>query len=59
MNKHLLSINDLSAEEAFGILNTASELAKISDAQFIGVEKAPFPYLVALARKYFFKKKKY
>jgi aspartate carbamoyltransferase catalytic subunit len=31
MNKHLLSINDLSAEEAFGILNTASELAKISD----------------------------
>jgi aspartate carbamoyltransferase catalytic subunit len=31
MNKHLLSINDLSAEEAIGILNTASELAKISD----------------------------
>ena len=31
MNKHLLSINDLSAEEAFKILNTASELAKISD----------------------------
>jgi aspartate carbamoyltransferase catalytic subunit len=31
VNKHLLSINDLSAEEAFGILNTASELAKISD----------------------------
>ena len=31
MNKHLLSINALSAEEAFGILNTASELAKISD----------------------------
>ena len=31
MNKHLLSINDLSAEEAFEILNTASELAKISD----------------------------
>jgi aspartate carbamoyltransferase catalytic subunit len=31
MNKHLLSINDLSADEAFGILNTASELAKISD----------------------------
>lgn len=31
MNKHLLSINDLGAEEAFGILNTASELAKISD----------------------------
>jgi aspartate carbamoyltransferase catalytic subunit len=31
MNKHLLSINDLSAEEAFEILNTASELARISD----------------------------
>ncbi|MDA0260207.1 MAG: aspartate carbamoyltransferase catalytic subunit [Actinobacteria bacterium] len=31
MNKHLLSINDLSAKEAFEILNTASELAKISD----------------------------
>ena len=31
MNKHLLSINDLSAEEALEILNTASELAKISD----------------------------
>ncbi len=31
MNKHLLSINDLSAEEAIEILNTASELAKISD----------------------------
>ena len=31
MNKHLLSINDLSADEAFEILNTASELAKISD----------------------------
>lgn len=31
MNKHLLSINDLTAEEAFEILNTASELAKISD----------------------------
>ena len=31
MNKHLLSINDLSAEEAFEILSTASELAKISD----------------------------
>jgi aspartate carbamoyltransferase catalytic subunit len=31
MNKHLLSINDLSAEEAFEILNTANELAKISD----------------------------
>jgi aspartate carbamoyltransferase catalytic subunit len=31
MNKHLLSINDLSAEEAIGILNTANELAKISD----------------------------
>jgi aspartate carbamoyltransferase catalytic subunit len=31
MNKHLLSVNDLSAEEAIGILNTANELAKISD----------------------------
>jgi len=31
MNKHLLSINDLSEDEAFEILNTASELAKISD----------------------------
>ena len=31
MNKHLLSINNLSADEAFEILNTASELAKISD----------------------------
>jgi aspartate carbamoyltransferase catalytic subunit len=31
MNKHLLSINDLSADEVFEILNTASELAKISD----------------------------
>ena len=31
MNKHLLSINDLSADEAMEILNTASELAKISD----------------------------
>lgn len=31
MKKHLLSINDLSAEEAIVILNTASELAKISD----------------------------
>lgn len=31
MNKHLLSINDLSAEEAMEILNTTSELAKISD----------------------------
>jgi aspartate carbamoyltransferase catalytic subunit len=31
MNKHLLSINDLSANEAMEILNTASELAKISD----------------------------
>jgi aspartate carbamoyltransferase catalytic subunit len=31
MNKHLLSINDLSTEEAIGILNTANELAKISD----------------------------
>ena len=31
MNKHLLSINDLSADEAMEILNTASELEKISD----------------------------
>ena len=31
MNKHLLSINDLSADEAMEILNTTSELAKISD----------------------------
>jgi aspartate carbamoyltransferase catalytic subunit len=31
VNKHLLSINDLSADEAMEILNTASELAKISD----------------------------
>ena len=31
MKKHLLSINDLSAQEAVEILNTASELAKISD----------------------------
>ena len=31
MNKHLLSVNDLSADEAMEILNTASELAKISD----------------------------
>jgi aspartate carbamoyltransferase catalytic subunit len=31
MNRHLLSINDLTHDEAFGILNTASELSKISD----------------------------
>lgn len=31
MNRHLLSINDLTRDEAFGILNTASELSKISD----------------------------
>jgi aspartate carbamoyltransferase catalytic subunit len=31
MNKHLLSINDLSATQAIEILDTASELAKISD----------------------------
>ncbi len=31
MNKHLLSINDLSREEAFAILNTANELSRISD----------------------------
>ena len=31
MERHLLSINDLSASEAIQILNTASELSKISD----------------------------
>ncbi len=31
MNRHLLSINDLSPQDALGILNTASELSKISD----------------------------
>ena len=31
MDKHLLSINDLSADEAIQIWNTASELSKISD----------------------------
>jgi len=31
VNRHLLSINDLSPQEALGILNTASELSKISD----------------------------
>ena len=31
MDKHLLSINDLSADEAIQSLNTASELSKISD----------------------------
>jgi aspartate carbamoyltransferase catalytic subunit len=31
MNEHLLSINDLSAAQAIEILDTASELAKISD----------------------------
>jgi len=31
VNRHLLSINDLSLQEALGILNTASELSKISD----------------------------
>jgi len=31
MDRHLLSINDLSASEAIQILNTASELSKISD----------------------------
>ena len=31
MNKHLLSINDLTAAEAIEILDTASEVAKISD----------------------------
>jgi aspartate carbamoyltransferase catalytic subunit len=31
MNKHLLSINDLTAAEAIEILDTAGELAKISD----------------------------
>lgn len=31
MNRHLLSINDLSAADAIEILNTANELSKISD----------------------------
>ncbi len=31
MNQHLLSIDDLSRAEAFGILDTAEELSKISD----------------------------
>jgi aspartate carbamoyltransferase catalytic subunit len=31
VNRNLLSINDLSPQEALGILNTASELSKISD----------------------------
>jgi aspartate carbamoyltransferase catalytic subunit len=31
VNRHLLSINDLSPQDALGILNTASELSKISD----------------------------
>lgn len=31
MNRHLLSINDLTAQNALEILNTASQLAKISD----------------------------
>jgi aspartate carbamoyltransferase catalytic subunit len=31
MNKHLLSINDLTAAQAIEILDTAAELAKISD----------------------------
>lgn len=31
MSRHLLSINDLSPQDALGILNTASELSKISD----------------------------
>ena len=31
MNKHLLSINDLNAAQAIEILDTAAELAKISD----------------------------
>ena len=31
MSRHLLSINDLTAQSALEILNTASELAKISD----------------------------
>jgi aspartate carbamoyltransferase catalytic subunit len=31
MNQHLLSIDDLSREEAFALLDTAEELAKISD----------------------------
>jgi aspartate carbamoyltransferase catalytic subunit len=31
MSRHLLSINDLSPQDVLGILNTASELSKISD----------------------------
>jgi len=36
--RHLLSINDLSASEAIGILDTATELARINDGQ---VKKLP------------------
>ncbi|MEN9622676.1 MAG: hypothetical protein RLZZ307_408 [Actinomycetota bacterium] len=36
--RHLLSINDLSAADAIGILNTATELARINDGQ---VKKLP------------------
>ena len=38
MKKHLLSINDLTAADALEILNTARELAKISDGP---VKKLP------------------
>ena len=31
--RHLLSINDLSATGAIGILDTATELARINDGQ--------------------------
>ena len=36
--RHLLSINDLSAIDAIGILDTATELARINDGQ---VKKLP------------------
>ena len=36
--RHLLSINDLSASDAIGILDTATELARINDGQ---VKKLP------------------
>ena len=36
--RHLLSINDLSAADAIGILDTATELARINDGQ---VKKLP------------------
>ena len=38
MNRHLLSIADLSEEEAISILDTAAELAKVTDTP---VKKLP------------------